>query len=209
MKFTNKILAVSIGCAILAQSALAGSLGFDPYNTLRTAMPTNSVNVITAAVAPNGTYTNPPLDTIYWQGDFKVDVVTCTNSAANTVKLNINASTDCTNWYQVTNISLASAATLLITNAYVLSAGSWYYNTNFYTSNYLAYPFSIVTPNAASALWNTTYNPENPYTNSTITLNGNGLTELGIHSYGPAGRYLQFVYSVVITPFVTTSPCTP
>ena len=193
MKFTNKILAVAIGCAMLAQSAVAGSFGFDAYGTLRTVLPTNAPVKLAATVGTS--ITNPPVDTFNWIGDFKVDVFAYSNTLANTITLAINTSTDTTNWVALTNFSLASAGTLNITNAYLLSAGNWYYNTNFYVTDNFLYPYSIVTPTSFSSGWSTSYNPENPFTNGfPITLNGNGLTEIGVHSFNTQ-RYLQFVYT--------------
>jgi len=200
MKFTNKILTAIAACALSAQTLMAGSLGFDAYAGFRTVLPTNAPILLTAAIAgASGSLTNPAVDTFNWIGDGKVDVYAYSNSLANVLTLAINGSTDCTNWTAITNLSLASAATLKVTNSYLLSAGSYYYNTNFYvTDNYL-YPFTITTPNAFVAGFNTTYSNENPFTNgSPITLNGNGLTELGFHTFN-IPRYLQFIYSATGT----------
>jgi len=212
MKFT-KIILTAVAVATIGAQSFAATIGFDAYAALRTVLPSTTPTAIAAANGAGG-ITNGPIDTLNWIGDGKIDAFAYTNAQLNTVKLTVNGSPDCTNWTQVTTLSLAGASSLNITNSYLLSGGSYFYNTNFFVTDYYLYPFTVTTPVASASLFNTPYAYENPFTNGTVTLSGNGVTEVGFHGYN-LPRYLQLVWQAsgtgttnVITFSTITVPTT-
>ena len=192
MKFTMKIF-TGIGIAFLTVAASAAQFGIDPYMGFRAVLPSTTPVAISVANASGGV-TNGPVDTINWIGDAKLDVFAYTNAAVNTVSLTIQGSTDTTNWTAITNISLATAGSLKITNTAVLSGSTYYFGTNLVVTDNFLYPFAVTTPQAFSAGYSTPYPYENQFTNSSpISLNANGWTEIGLHT-SALPRYLQLVY---------------
>ena len=209
MKFTKIILSAIAVFTLAAAPAIAGQYGIDAYAGARTVLPSLTPVTISVAAAPDKT--NGPIDKLNWIGDASVMAFAWTNAAVNGVTLAINTSTDSTNWTPMANASIATAATVNITNSSFAYNGSYYFGTfaglstngnniNWGTTNcpvatdYLLYPFVVTTPTAAISLQATPYPAENPFTNtSPFTLSGNGGYEIGFHCIDQP-RYLQFVW---------------
>lgn len=187
----------------LTFSLIAGQYGIDAYAGFRTLTASSKVTTVNGGAAA---YTNGPIDKLMWIGDGKLDIFASTNAAVNSLTLQVLQSSDTTNWTQVTNLSLAVAAQVNITNLSVISGGQYFLgNTNFIVTNNVLYPFSINTLtgtagpaggasgiNAFAQGWATPNTVESPFTNGTITLNPNGWTEVGFHAID-MNRYVEFV----------------
>ena len=193
MKLTLKPLSIC-AATMLAVQAFAGQFGIDPYAGFRTVV--TATTPVTIGAANGAGVTNGPIDTFNWIGDAKIDVFAYTNAQVNTVTITLQQSTDTTNWSNITNVSVASAASLKVTNTIVLSGSTYILgNTNFVVTDNLLYPFTITTPTAFSAGYATPYGSENPFTNSTpVTLNPNGWSEIGLHT-GTLMRYVQAIFT--------------
>ena len=141
--------------------------------------------VLNGAVV-SGPVTNQPIDIHHFMGVVKVDIFSCTNTAG-VVTATLETSDDTTTWRAIANYALATATTLLYTNAN--------YPTNQVVgTNTILLPGTATTPTAGTAGWATPYVVPAPFTNSAALTLATGIYSVGIDTEG-VGRYLHVVWT--------------
>ena len=197
-------LSILSGILALVASLTVQAQTLDAFNQLRplivsqTYIPTNGVTAST----------NGPFDMIGYvnRGILLVSMKTNQGSGGSAT-LQLQTSTDTTNWAAVTNYAVVSANTsVTYTNLGVLSAGQIWSSTNFsVTDNYLV-PFTTTTPYAPIAGFSPPYYAPSLFTNqaAAIGLPGNQWIELSVN-WSDQQRYARVIYTY--TGAITNAAC--
>lgn len=196
MKFTQKLASLVTGAAITVCAVIGvKAQTLDAFNQLR-ALPVANIIIPTNGVAAS---TNGPFDMIGYVNRGILAGILSTNGGAGaaSVTLQLQTSTDTTNWSAVSNYALITQSTAVIyTNLGVLSAGQIWSSTNFsFTDNYLL-PYTLATPYAPIAGFAPPYSAPNVFTNQSATVNipGNQWFELSAN-WTDQQRYMRAIWT--------------
>ena len=178
------LVAIALSALFLATTAKA-QLGFDTYSTVRL-LPIGTPQLLINATGP---VTNGPVDIVGFYGRSDI-LLTCGTNGGGTMTFTVQSSPDNTNWTSVANFALVNSLTQqIITNTF-------YGSTNLYVTNQYLNPYTLTTPNAATAGFFTQYPVYNPFTNAAgaVTVTASGSYIVGIN-LTDSQRYLHVIWT--------------
>jgi len=166
-------------------NAGAQGRGFDLFGPVRSAIITTNIRLIT------NSFQSDPIFVRDYEGIAVMDISTLTNYGTNTVPIEIQTSSDTTNYNDLTNYAVGVWTGVVKSNFYY-GVSSYTYTTNVVTNSYgqgitnitasgaglqstnwLTLPGTPTTPTASTAGFATPYLLPAPFTNSGIYTNAN------------------------------------